>query len=1031
MFRHTRIFAGYTLVVACVSMPAMAAPVSWINDSDGQWNVATNWSSNPATPGPADDVTINRPAANPIINHSGNIDTINSLSLSETLLMTGGNLNLTNASVVNASGNLSMQFGTVAIGAPGLTVNGRVEWAGGNPAVNGPGTLTVSASGNAAIIGGGQLNTVAQVNGPTLWTSGNLIFNNGTFNNAGTLTAQAPAGVFADNSGTNLFTNSGTVTSVPGPASTTEFRMPVTNSAIVNSNNGELFFTRPVTNTGTLSIAAGATMTFTNTSSFNVGTSFTGPGRVRFNGGTHTFSTPIDFNTRTVDLVSGTFTGPGNLTFRGPFNWTNGTVSGAGTVDITATGTMSLLNDLTMSRGFTNNGTIDWPNGNVFFTGGTLLNNSLMTARAPDRVLVENSGTNLFTNAGTLNVNPGEGHSIEFRMPATNTGTINVQSGTLFVTRQFTNNSTVSVPAGTDLQFFNGPTTHNAGINYSGTGFINFGSGTHTFNTPYNFGNRVVYLSATLMGSSDFTFPGRLEWFSGTISGAGNLNLPANSDLFVDGDITLQRIMNLSGDMLWFTGNIFMVNGTMNNNGSITVVSTGFVILENGGTNIFNNAGLYSSDPGNGFSNEIRLPLVHTGQINVISGELGITRTFTDSAPIDVPVGTELSLGGASTYNSGTSFTGGGNINFFANVHTFNTNINFGNRAVDLANATLTGAGNLTFPGSLTWTTGTISGAGLLSIPVGGNMKLSADKALQRNLQNAGTTTWTSGNIFLNSVTITNTGTFNANSNSVLLENGGTNSFVNSGSLIRNGGGSAELRLPITNTGLIDVQLNSLSMTRPVTQTAGEIRLSNANIVGNTTIGISGGSLTGNGQVTSSTLTNSAITAPGLAAAQAGRVAVLGNFTQAATSIYNVQIGGAAPVQYDRLAVTGNANINGTLNVSLINGHAPAANNEHQIVDGGVVNGTFATVNLPPIGAPLRWHLVYHPDEVVLRAILPGDANCDGVVNNADIPPFIMGLVNPNGYLTAQAPCDLDRLDMNNDGRSDGKDIQMFIDVLY
>ena len=47
------------ILTALFHNAAYAAPVSWVPDADGFWDVVTNWSSNPALPLSTDDVTLN------------------------------------------------------------------------------------------------------------------------------------------------------------------------------------------------------------------------------------------------------------------------------------------------------------------------------------------------------------------------------------------------------------------------------------------------------------------------------------------------------------------------------------------------------------------------------------------------------------------------------------------------------------------------------------------------------------------------------------------------------------------------------------------------------------------------------------------------------------------------------------------------------------------------------------------------------------------------------------------------------------
>ena len=60
----------------------------------------------------------------------------------------------------------------------------------------------------------------------------------------------------------------------------------------------------------------------------------------------------------------------------------------------------------------------------------------------------------------------------------------------------------------------------------------------------------------------------------------------------------------------------------------------------------------------------------------------------------------------------------------------------------------------------------------------------------------------------------------------------------------------------------------------------------------------------------------------------------------------------------------------------------------------------------------------------------PGDLNCDGVFNGADIDPFFLALGDPPAYLLQFPNCDPLNGDMNGDGRLDGADIDPFFTCL-
>ncbi|MBK8916014.1 MAG: hypothetical protein IPM64_15700 [Phycisphaerales bacterium] len=64
---------------------------------------------------------------------------------------------------------------------------------------------------------------------------------------------------------------------------------------------------------------------------------------------------------------------------------------------------------------------------------------------------------------------------------------------------------------------------------------------------------------------------------------------------------------------------------------------------------------------------------------------------------------------------------------------------------------------------------------------------------------------------------------------------------------------------------------------------------------------------------------------------------------------------------------------------------------------------------------------------VLLR---PGDMNCDGVVTNFDIDPFVLALVDPEAWAIAYPGCPILNGDVNGDGAFTNFDIDPFVDLL-
>lgn len=59
-----------------------------------------------------------------------------------------------------------------------------------------------------------------------------------------------------------------------------------------------------------------------------------------------------------------------------------------------------------------------------------------------------------------------------------------------------------------------------------------------------------------------------------------------------------------------------------------------------------------------------------------------------------------------------------------------------------------------------------------------------------------------------------------------------------------------------------------------------------------------------------------------------------------------------------------------------------------------------------------------------------GDANCDELVDVADVGPFVLKLTNPAAYGTSFGGCPIERTDINGDGLVNGDDIGLFVSLL-
>jgi len=137
---------------------------------------------------------------------------------------------------------------------------------------------------------------------------------------------------------------------------------------------------------------------------------------------------------------------------------------------------------------------------------------------------------------------------------------------------------------------------------------------------------------------------------------------------------------------------------------------------------------------------------------------------------------------------------------------------------------------------------------------------------------------------------------------------------------------------------------------------------------GGVTVG-SGAALAGRGTAGGAVVSDGAV-APG----DDGAIGALGlaRYVQHGGATLNIRLAGAqAPgADYDHLSVGGDATLDGTLTVTLVNGYMPTTNDQFVVLQAGEgISGVFAVTNLPSLGAGLGWSMTYGSDFVLLQPV--------------------------------------------------------------
>jgi len=104
----------------------------------------------------------------------------------------------------------------------------------------------------------------------------------------------------------------------------------------------------------------------------------------------------------------------------------------------------------------------------------------------------------------------------------------------------------------------------------------------------------------------------------------------------------------------------------------------------------------------------------------------------------------------------------------------------------------------------------------------------------------------------------------------------------------------------------------------------------------------------------------------------------------------------------------------------------------HQEFNAGGGNLTTFGTAQPAIARLHMFHIGQGIDDFQFNTpapVLRGDMECDGDVDDFDVEPFVLALIDAPTYIAAYPTCDIRRADMNCDRKVDGLDVQGFTDA--
>jgi uncharacterized protein involved in high-affinity Fe2+ transport len=472
-----RIWPALASAALLFTAGANATDLVWVGGTQN-WNSAVNWS--PAQiPGAADNAFITNNGTYTVTVPQNTPTTVASLTIggasgTQTLAIDKTTLTLNGPSRINVNGHLDfLAAGSTLTGAGNLTVEGTVNWANGT--MSGTGTTTIGSGGELAIGSGGvTFGRTLNNGGVGTWAGGNLSMSAGvTFNNLASGTFDITADGRLSGGATTPINNAGLFRQTAGTVSTV-VTVPFNNSGTLQVQAASLNLGLGGNHTGTMAIAAGATLNFAGGSHvLATGSLVTGAGVLTLSGGATTLAASgtfdagstlsitagagtlsagcnvtgatlnigggvLNYNSAgsvaTVNLTAGTLGGTSPVTVTGPLTLSGGTVTNA---LVTANGGLTISGNATLNGGkLVNPGLATWTAGNFTGANGAVISNLFGATfnNTFDGNAASGAGaTPIFVNAGSFRKTGATAAagttSIDFQF--INSGTVEVQTNTL------------------------------------------------------------------------------------------------------------------------------------------------------------------------------------------------------------------------------------------------------------------------------------------------------------------------------------------------------------------------------------------------------------------------------------------------------------------------------------------------------------------------------------------------------------------------------------------------------------------------
>jgi uncharacterized repeat protein (TIGR01451 family) len=756
----------------------------------------------------------------------------------------------------------------------------------------------------------------------------------------------APGGTLTIANGGNLTFNNGSALNVIGGYVDVQSGGQLTlASASTISSSGTINVSGSMTVNAPLTIQNGSQLTLGG-ATVDGSSSIENSGTVSQSGSNSSVTATLNNNSGgNVHVYSGTLSLTNNGTGDAPFTIDSGAVLDfpGGSYSMTANGTVSGGGTLQVSGGSLTIGGVTSPNG-FTMTSGLLQGAGFLTANAMtwSGGTISGSGGTQINGGGTGNFDASLGDLILDGRPFNDYGYVNytATSNAMYLT----NDATFSVYGTFDIQADGSIEDGGAGgmFNVAPNGFLikSGGTGKSTIFTPSQNTNTVLVASGNLEFAGNGSHNGAFFTNSGT-----TLTFSAPSTTlsgFIAGDGTFAFPSGRTD----LTGQYAVDGLTSITGGTVTVgssASTTDFLLTSGTLNLQSAFDMYGTGTWSGGSMTGSLLLADASSQGVRSTARGTGSRRHGGAKTSRFPATSKSTSGIFYVDTGATLT------------------------IDAATSNTVLASEIENDGTIDYTATT------------NQLVLSNGYVDDYGLFDVKTDQSIVNGVILAGSSSVRTSAILAGLNFIDVESGAT--FQKSAAA-----GTSGIEPTFTNFGGSVLALSGTMNFTDFEQDDGVTTLGPGSIASPATLVFLGGTLNGAGTATGD-VSNGGTVAPGSGASNPATITITGNYTQTTGGALTQEIGGTT--SYDKLAVGGTATLDGTLNVSLINGFIPTNGNTFPVLTFASRNGDFAVKNLPTFsGTHGSFTASYTPTELDLTAVV--------TANQFDLYPLVTGPATVN-----------------------------------